>query len=511
MKKIKRALISVYDKKKLKNLLKILKKNRVQIFSSGGTYKEITKLGFKTIEISDYTKSPEVLDGRVKTLNPKIHAGILMKRNNAKHKKESIKNNFQEIDLVVVNFYPFKKALERTNNHNEILENIDIGGPALVRAAAKNYRDVTIICDTSQYDELILHLQKNNCSTSLKLREKLSSEAFNATASYDSNIANYFNNITENSFPKKKTFAFKLHEKLRYGENPHQEASVYIDGDYKLKQLNGKKLSYNNYSDIFAALRISKTLPKNKGTVIVKHANPCGVSIETNKVDSFKLALKSDPISAFGGIVSCNFKINKKVAEEINKVFFEVIIADGFDKETLRIFRRKKNLRLIDSSNLKNKNLQNFKNDFNMLLLQSSDDIKFSIKNFKVVSKLKPTRKVLNNLIFAFNICRFVKSNAIVLTHGGTTVGIGSGQPSRLDSCKIAINKLKKFNSDISGEILAASDAFFPFVDGIETLVQSGVTAVIQPSGSVRDKEIIRYANETGTILVFSKSRHFNH
>ena len=341
MKKIKRALISVYDKKKLKNLLKILKKNRVQILSSGGTYKEIKKLGFKTIEISNYTKSPEVLDGRVKTLNPKIHAGILMKRNNAKHKKESIKNNFQEIDLVVVNFYPFKKALER-NNHNEILENIDIGGPALVRAAAKNYRDVTIICDTSQYDELILHLQKNNCSTSLKLREKLSSEAFNATASYDSNIANYFNNITENSFPKKKTFAFKLHEKLRYGENPHQEASVYIDGDYKLKQLNGKKLSYNNYSDIFAALRISKTLPKNKGTVIVKHANPCGVSIETNKVESFKLALKSDPISAFGGIVSCNFKINKKVAEEINKVFFEVIIADGFDKETLKIFRRKK-------------------------------------------------------------------------------------------------------------------------------------------------------------------------
>ena len=383
MKKIKRALISVYDKKKLKNLLKILKKNRVQILSSGGTYKEIKKLGFETVEISNYTKSPEVLDGRVKTLNPKIHAGILMKRNNAKHKKESIKNNFQEIDLVVVNFYPFKKALERTNNHNEILENIDIGGPALVRAAAKNYRDVTIICDTSQYDELILHLQKNNCSTSLKLREKLSSEAFNATASYDSNIANYFNNITENSFPKKKTFAFKLHEKLRYGENPHQEASVYIDGDYKLKQLNGKKLSFNNYSDIFAALRISKTLPKNKGTVIVKHANPCGVSIETNKVESFKLALKSDPISAFGGIVSCNFKINKKVAEEINKVFFEVIIADGFDKETLRIFRRKKNLRLIDSSNLKNKNLfavagiGNPENFFNLLL---ENDLKISKK-----------------------------------------------------------------------------------------------------------------------------------
>ena len=252
-------------------------------------------------------------------------------------------------------------------------------------------------------------------------------------------------------------------------------------------------------------------MPTNTGTAIVKHANPCGVSIHKNKVESYRLALKCDPISAFGGIVSCNFKIDKKTALELNKIFLEVVIGNGFESNALNILKKKKNLRIIDASNLEVKNIENITSNFNSMLLQSSDTKKFSTKDFKVVSKLKPNSKTLKNLIFAFNICRFVKSNAIVLAKDNTTIGIGSGQPSRLDSCKIAINKMRKFQNNNDDKIIAASDAFFPFIDGIETLVQAGVSAVIQPSGSIRDKEIIKFANQTGTILVFSKTRHFKH
>ena len=252
-------------------------------------------------------------------------------------------------------------------------------------------------------------------------------------------------------------------------------------------------------------------MPTNTGTAIVKHANPCGVSIHKNKVESYRLALKCDPISAFGGIVSCNFKIDKKTALELNKIFLEVVIGNGFDSNALNILKKKKNLRIIDASNLEVENIENINSNFNSMLLQSSDTKKFSTKDFKVVSKQKPNSKILKNLIFAFNVCRFVKSNAIVLVKDNTTIGIGSGQPSRLDSCKIAINKMRKFQNDNNERVVAASDAFFPFVDGIETLVQAGVNAVIQPSGSVKDKEIIKFANQTGTVLVFSKTRHFKH
>jgi phosphoribosylaminoimidazolecarboxamide formyltransferase/IMP cyclohydrolase len=277
-----------------------------------------------------------------------------------------------------------------------------------------------------------------------------------------------------------------------------------------LKQIHGKQLSYNNYNDIFAALSISKSLPKNKGTVIVKHANPCGVSINSNNVESYRSALKCDPISAFGGIVSCNFKINKNLAIELNKIFLEAIIGNGFDDSALKILKRKKNIRLIDSKNYKLKKNLKFTSSNEEILIQSEDFDIFTIKDFKVVSKKKPSSKQMKNLIFAFNVCRYVKSNAIVLASNNSTVGIGSGQPSRLDSCKIAISKMKKFNL-FNQDLVAASDAFFPFVDGIEKLVQSGVEAVVQPSGSIRDKEIIKFANETETVLLFSKTRHFRH
>ncbi len=509
--KIKTALISVSDKSNLKPLLNVLKKNKVKIISSGGTYKEIKKLKFSCIEVAEFTNSPEILEGRVKTLHPKIHAGILNKRDSKSHLKDLRVNNFENIDLVIVNFYPFENTLKNTNNHGKIIENIDVGGPTMVRSAAKNYKDVTVITSSEQYAELIDELNKFKGSTSLEFREKLSRIAFTETAYYDTLISDYFNKKTNTNFPKKKMFYGNLIETLRYGENPHQESGIYSrKSEMDIKQIHGKQLSYNNYNDIFAALTISKSLPKNIGTVIVKHANPCGVSIKRNHLESYKSAFTCDPISAFGGIVSCNFKITKILAIEMSKLFLEVIIANNFDTNALKILKKKKNLRLIDASNYKANNGLKHVSLSNEILIQSEDLKKFTTKDLKIVSKRKPTSKDMKNLIFAFNVCRYVKSNAIVLAANETTVGIGSGQPSRLDSCKIAIDKMKKF-TNTNENLVAASDAFFPFIDGIEKLVQSGVQAVIQPSGSIRDKDVIKFANETDTVLIFSKTRHFRH
>ncbi len=513
MKKIKTALISVSDKKNLKILLKNLSKHKIQIISSGGTFKEIKKLRYKCLEVSKYTGSEEILGGRIKTLHPKIHAGILSVRKNKFHIKDLKKNNFEEIDLVIVNFYPFEKTLKNKNKHNKIIENIDVGGPTMVRAAAKNYSDVTVITNPEQYEKLIEELNSNKGKTTLKFRQKMSEIAFTETAYYDGLISNYFNSRSKNLFPKKKIFFGNLIEKLRYGENPHQDAAIYsINKKLNINQLHGKQLSYNNYNDIFSALLISKSLPKNTGTVIVKHSNPCGVSINKNKLNSYKLALACDPVSAFGGIVSCNFKINKKLALELKKIFLEVIICNSIDMDALKILKNKKNLRIIDANKLDNNNLNSISSLFNNFLIQTQDVFSFSRSNFKVVSKNKPNSQTLKNLIFAFNVCRFVKSNAIVILNKDSTIGIGSGQPSRLDSCEIAINKMKRFYKEkLDDQIIAASDAFFPFVDGFERLVQAGVSAIIQPSGSIRDKDVIKFANKTNTILVFSKTRHFKH
>jgi phosphoribosylaminoimidazolecarboxamide formyltransferase/IMP cyclohydrolase len=511
MGKIRSALISVSDKSNLKPLLQILKKYKVKLISSGGTFKIIKKLKYDCLEVSNYTGFNEILDGRVKTLHPKIHAGILNKRKNKTHIIELKKNNFENIDMIIVNFYPFEKIIKKTKNHKKIIENIDIGGPTMVRAAAKNYNDVTVITSKKQYNDLINELKTNKGNTSLKFRKKMSQLAFAETAYYDSVISNYFNKISSTLFPEKKIIHANLIEKLRYGENPHQESAIYSKNDHlNIHKIHGKQLSYNNYNDIFSALTISKTLPKNRGTVIVKHANPCGVSILKNHLDSFKSALECDPISAFGGIISCNFKINRKLALELNKIFLEVIVANGFDKNSLKILKSKKNVRLIDASSFTFDDAIKFSYTNNSMLMQSEDMKIFSKKDFKIVSRKKPSVSQFNNLIFAFNVCRYVKSNAIVLASNDTTVGIGSGQPSRLDSCQIAIDKMNKFKKSKS-EIVAASDAFFPFVVGIEKLVSSGVSAVVQPSGSIRDKDIINFANETETVLVFSKTRHFKH
>ena len=512
MKKIKKAFISVYDKNNLKIILNSLRRYNIKIISSGGTHKKITKLGFKSTDVSEFTNFPEILSGRVKTLHPKIHAGILNRRNNF-DKKQMKEHNFENIDLVIVNFYPFDKVIRNEKNINKIIESIDIGGPSLTRAAAKNFENVMIISSVNQYDEFIKELHNFKGSTSANLRKKFSEEAFIETAYYDGVIANFFSDRSKNNFPKKKIIYGEKLETLRYGENPHQDAALYSTNlDNKFKKISGKKLSYNNYNDLFSALSISNSLPKNRGSVIVKHNNPCGVSVKKNKVKSYEFAYKCDPTSAFGGIVSCNFKINGKTAEEINKNFLEIVIGKGFTNDALKILKRKKNLRIIDVSKTKINEEINLKSVSGNYLIQTSDIKALSNKDFITVSNKKPSRKTMKDLMFAFNVCRYVKSNAIVLVKDQATVGIGAGQTSRVDSCEIAINKMKKINNFRKiTNICAASDAFFPFVDGVEKLAHAGVNAIIQPSGSIRDQEIIKFANKLGIVLVFSKTRHFNH
>ena len=511
--KIKNALISVSDKNNLSHILKTLKKYKISIISSGGTFKKIKSLGYKCTEISDYTNFPEILDGRIKTLHPKIFSGLLYKRNNNSHKKTLNKHKFGSIDLVISNFYPFKNTILKTSSFNKIIENIDIGGPALVRAAAKNYKDVVVITKIDQYKELINELNNLEGKTSLKFREKLSREAFGETASYDSLIYNYFNFLFKEHTPKKLFFDAKLVHKLRYGENPHQSGAIYSsENNFKLATLHGKDLSYNNYNDIFSCINISKTFPKNRGVVIVKHTNPCGISIENDKLKSYLSAVNCDPISSFGGIMACNFKLKLQLAKEISKNYYEVIIANGFEETALKLLKRKKNLRIIDGSQIVVKEQNKIISGINSYLVQTNDNLNLKKKNFNVVSKLKPSKKLMDQLIFSFNVCRSIKSNAIVITQNDKTLGIGSGQTSRIDSCNIAIRKMKKFNQfNNLNPLVAASDAFFPFVDGVERLVQAGVTAVIQPSGSINDREIIKFADEMGIVLVFSKTRHFNH
>ena len=512
--KIRNALISLSNKENLTVLLKILKKFKIKIISSGGTYTFIRKLGYECTELSKYTGFKEMLDGRVKTLHPKIHAGILHDRQNKKHQSEMIKQNFPAIDLIVVNFYPFQKVVTNTSNTKNIIENIDIGGPTMVRAAAKNFKNVAIITNKNDYSHLIKEIEKNKGATTLKFRELMSSKAFGLTAYYDSMIANWFNKKLNIDFPERKTIFGKKLQRLRYGENPHQESSIYVsdylDQTIGFNQLHGKELSYNNYNDIFASLEILESLKKS-GTVIIKHANPCGVSENKNPLISFKNAFASDPISSFGGVIACNFKITKKIALEINKKFSEVVLAKGFDKDSLILFKKKKNLRIIDITGFKIKNKTSLKVFNGSFLIQSKDQIIFDRKKLKFVTKLKPNKKELAEIEFAFNICKYVKSNAIILCNNFSTIGVGAGQPSRLDSCKIATQKAKQFQSSKIKNSIAASDAFFPFADGITTLIRAGVKTIIQPGGSIRDQEVINAADKAKIKMIFTGIRHINH
>tara|TARA_A100001011_G_scaffold363955_1_gene414269 strand:+ start:2749 stop:4299 length:1551 start_codon:yes stop_codon:yes gene_type:complete len=514
-KKIKNVLVSVSDKSDLNIILDILSKYKVNLISSGGTYKHIKKLGHNCKNISSFTNFKEMLDGRVKTLHPKIHAGILFDRSKNKHKLEMKKQKFKPIDLIIVNFYPFEETLANKSADKKIVENIDIGGPTMVRAAAKNFKDVTIITDKNDYPELIGELKIKKGQTTLNFRAKMAAKAFGLTAYYDAVIAEWFNKKNNINFPDKKTFFGKKFKNLRYGENPHQSSSIYIKSldvtGLGLKIISGKDLSYNNYNDIFAGLEILMSEKKIPTTVIIKHANPCGVSRNKSPLISFKNSQASDPVSAFGGVVACNFKINTKIAEEINKTFFEVIMANGFDKNSLQILKKKKNMRIIDISKFKENCKQTAKIFDNSFLLQDKDIELFEEKKLKFVTKIKPTKNEIKEIEFAFRICKYVKSNAIVITKDFSTIGIGAGQQNRLDSCKIASQKAKKFQPKKLKNSIAASDAFFPFSDGVQTLIKSGVKTIVQPGGSIRDGEVIDAANKAKIKMVFTGTRHFNH
>ena len=511
--KIKNCLISVSDKERLLDVLKILKKYSISTISSGGTYNFIKKKGYSSTKIEKYTGFKEMLDGRVKTLHPKIHAGILHNRSK-QHFKEMRGKQFPSIDLIIVNFYPFQQMVLK-KKFKKIIDSIDIGGPTMVRAAAKNFKNVLIITSINDYKELIIELKKNNGATSLQFREKMASKAFALTAYYDAMISDWFNKKINVHFPERKIiFGRKLNE-LRYGENPHQKASVYIsdfkDKEIDLDLISGKKLSYNNYNDIFSSIEILNSFKKLPTTVVVKHSNPCGISSNLSKLKSFINAFNCDPLSAFGGVVACNFKMNIYIAKEINKRFIEVIMAKGFDKKSLNILKKKKNLRIIDISKFKQKSDYDIKYFGKTFLLQEKNLKGFDKEKIRYVTSKKPRIKDFKELEFASIVCKHVKSNSIVITKNLTTLGIGAGQPSRVDSCKIAVQKAKKFHNRKINNSYAASDAFFPFPDGVKILASSGVKTIIQPGGSVRDGEILKLSEKMKIKMIFTGTRHFSH
>jgi len=509
LKRVKRAIISVSDKSNLETILPTLKKFKIEIISSGGSFKKIKSMKYNCVEVSSYTEFPEMLSGRVKTLHPKIHAGILNIRKNATHRRDLKKQNIPEIDLVIVDLYPFEKQLQK--KLKKLIEYIDIGGSTLIRAAAKNFNDVTVISNIDDYFQLAKELKINKGSTSIKFRKYMSAKAFGVTAYYDSVVSSWLNNQLNIKFPEKKTVHGKLIEKLRYGENPHQQGGLYkTTGNLGIEKIYGKELSYNNYNDIYSALSILSTFKKKEGTVIIKHTNPCGVSAEKNQIKSFKNALACDPISSFGGVVAINSIITKKLALELNKIFFEVIISRGFKKDVFKILKKRKNIKLINCNKFNLINKKHYLFLGNSFLSQDSNSMLLNNK-LKIVTRKKPTANQLNSLKFAFNICKFVKSNAIVLANGKSTIGIGAGQPSRLDSCKIASQKALQFVPEKITNSVAASDAFFPFSDGIEALAEVGIEAIIQPGGSINDKKVIEAANNAGLVMAFTGIRHFKH
>ena len=509
LKRVKRAIISVSDKSNLETILPTLKKFKIEIISSGGSFKKIKSMKYNCVEVSNYTGFPEMLSGRVKTLHPKIHAGILNIRKNATHRKDLRKQNIPEIDLVIVDHYPFEKQLKKKSK--KLIEYIDIGGPTLIRAAAKNFNDVAIVSNIDDYFQLAKELKINKGSTSIKFRKYMSAKAFSVTAYYDSVVSNWLNNQLNIKFPVKKTVHGKLIGKLRYGENPHQQGSLYGTTDnLGIEKIYGKELSYNNYNDIYSALSILSTFKKSEGTVIIKHANPCGASTEKNQIKSFENALACDPISSFGGVVAINSIITKKLAVELNKIFFEVIVSRGFKKDAFKILKKRKSIRLVNCDKFNSKNKKHYLFLENAFLSQDSNSTLLNNK-LKIVTGKKPTPSQLKSLKFAFNVCKFVKSNAIVLAKNKSTIGIGAGQPSRLDSCKIASRKALQFAPEKIANSVAASDAFFSFPDGIEELAEAGVEAIIQPGGSINDKKVIKAANNAGLVMLFTGTRHFKH
>ncbi len=518
---IKQALISVSDKAGVLEFARGLQQLGVKILSTGGTAKLLADNGIAVTEVADYTGFPEMLDGRVKTLQPKVHAGILARRDLPEHVATLQKHNIPTIDLVVVNLYPFAATVAKPGcTLEDAIENIDIGGPTMVRAAAKNNQHVAIVTDPADYAAVLAEMQDYGCAVSDTTRFDLAKKAFSHTAAYDSAISNYLTAInadgTCSAYPAQINFNFAKVQDMRYGENPHQSAAFYRDlnavkgGIADYTQLQGKELSYNNVGDADAAWECVKTFEQS-ACVIVKHANPCGVAIADTPLNAYKLAYATDTTSAFGGIIAFNRELDEATATQIvANQFVEVIIAPSASEAALKITAAKQNVRVLTVPLSFAANQFDFKRVNGGLLVQSPDTLNVQASQLRVVSKAQPSAEQLQDLLFAWRVAKYVKSNAIVFCKNGQTLGVGAGQMSRVDSTRIAAIKAKNAGLSLIGSVVA-SDAFFPFRDGVDVLAEAGATAVIQPGGSMRDEEVIAAADEHGLAMVFTGYRHFRH
>ncbi len=522
---IARALLSVSDKTGLVEFAKVIAAKKVTLVSTGGTKRALAEAGLKVSDISEITGFPEMMDGRVKTLHPKIHGGILAIREDKIHAASMREHGIPTIDLVVVNLYPFEATVAKGAEFEECVENIDIGGPALVRGAAKNHANVTVIVDPEDYqaviDEIITH-----GGTTLELRRRLAAKAYARTSAYDSAISNWFAEQLKDDAPSWRSFGGKLAEKLRYGENPHQHAAFYKSPDNRFgvasaRQMQGKELSYNNINDTDAAYEcVAEFDPKRTAAIaIIKHANPCGVAEEKTLAEAYKKALACDPVSAFGGIIALNRPLDAESARAMVEIFTEVIIAPDASEEAIAIVAAKKNLRLLLAGGLPDPCAkgQAYKSVAGGLLVQSRDNSVVDDLELKAVTKRKPTAAELSDLKFAFRVAKHVKSNTIVYAKNGATVGIGAGQMSRVDAARIAVRKAEDaakaagLKEPMTKGSVVASDAFFPFADGLLVAIEAGATAVIQPGGSMRDNEVIEAADKNNIAMVFTGVRHFRH
>ena len=514
--KIKKALISVSDKSNVLELAKSLSSYDIEILSTGGTAKLLKENKINVTEVSDYTKFPEMLDGRVKTLHPKIHGGILGRRDNPEHNETMKNHEIDPIDLVVVNLYPFEETISQEGCTLELaIENIDIGGPAMIRSAAKNYQHVAVLTNPKDYKSFTDEINKNQGSISLDLSFSLAKKAFEKTSAYDSAINNYLSSDSQNQFPDQLTKTISKVMDLRYGENPHQEAAFYKDSSEDVgslssfDQIQGKELSFNNLNDSDTAWECVKKFSQPT-CVIVKHANPCGVASTGSLKESYEAAFKTDPTSAFGGIIAFNKSLDEETASLIINQFAEVIIAADFSEGALKIFRNKPNVRLLKIKIENNNTEFDFKKIGGGWLIQTPDIHNLDINDCNVVTDLKPTEEQLDDMKFAWVVSQYVKSNAIVFCKNKQTLGIGAGQMSRVDSTKIASLKADNANIDLAQSVVA-SDAFFPFRDGIDVIASHGAKCIIQPGGSIKDEEVIDAANEHGIVMLFTNIRHFKH
>lgn len=523
--KIRRALLSVSDKSGLIDFAKALNAHGVALVSTGGTSAALKAAGLPVQDVSELTGFPEMMDGRVKTLHPKVHGGLLAIRGNAEHDKAAAEHGIAPIDLLVVNLYPFEATVAKKAGYDECVENIDIGGPAMIRAASKNHDSVTVIVEPEDYSGVLEELSANGGATTRRFRQKMAAKAFARTAAYDAAISNWFAEELKAPAPAWRAFGGRLGQALRYGENPHQEAAVYVSdaqrrGVATARQLQGKELSYNNINDTDAAFElVSEFDAKTPAVAIIKHANPCGVATGASLFEAYQKAFACDTVSAFGGIIALNQPIDGKAAEEITKIFTEVVIAPDATEEAKAIFASKKNLRLLVTGGLADPRSGGltFRSIAGGMLVQSRDAGNVDDLDLKVVTKRAPTDTELSDLKFAFRVAKHVKSNAIVYAKGGATVGVGAGQMSRVDSARIAAwkaaeaAKAQGLAEPLTRGSVVASDAFFPFADGLLTAAEAGVTAVIQPGGSMRDDEVIEAADKKGLAMVLTGMRHFRH